>query len=363
MRIYFFGVHFDPANIPHGYAVLAEGLNSLGHTCLGNTNKMKPSIDSDYIIHASGSTKDADVILIDSTFCLFTDLGDTIGKLSKENASTPIVMIDESDGLRTPGFGKKARECALVLKTHYNRKMKYPGNFVPWQFGIANRMIDAIKPLPLTDRQSAISVNFRAKHQLRDHMNKLVLPIVEKHLKLDTRTDENKPDNFSPNDRFLFYQANGRHNPFYYQRLPQSLFVAAYGGVFCLPFGNHDKYTAKICRMINHAIPLFKYDRVRQWDSWRFWESMLAGCIALHVDLEKFGCELPVMPVNYQHYAGIDPYHPELFRDWFETAMEEWKQGKPGMLEKISVQARAFTLENYASPVVAERFLKLIEAL
>ena len=324
---------------------------------------MKPSIDSDYIIHASGSTKDADVILIDSTFCLFTDLGDTIGKLSKENASTPIVMIDESDGLRTPGFGKKAKECALVLKTHYNRKMKYPGNFVPWQFGISNRMIEAINPIPVKERNATTSVNFRVKHQLRDYMNSRTLPILKKHLEIDTKTDSNKTEEFSANDQFLYHQARGRHNPFYYQRLPHSLFVAAYGGVFCLPFGNHDKYSAKICRTVNHILPLFKYDRVRQWDSWRFWESMLAGCITLHVDLEKFGCEMPVMPVNYQDYVGIDPYRPEIFQDWFRTAMEEWKQGKPKILENMSASAREFVLKNYTPPVVAERFLKLLESI
>lgn len=363
MKIYFYGCNYDPISVPHECAVLAEGLAALGHQCFGEIDKLRETADGSPVIHASDSMAEADVIIMDSIINIAADSEQELQKISSIAHTTPIVFIDESDGLRTPGFGKNARSCALVLKSHFNRKMKYPRNFVPWQFGISNRMVEAINPIPVKERNETISVNFRVKHQLRDHMNSLTLPILKKYLEIDTKTDSNKPEEFSANDQFLFHQARGRHNPFYYQRLPHSLFVAAYGGVFCLPFGNHDKYSAKICRTVNHILPLFKYDRVRQWDSWRFWESMLAGCITIHVDLEKFGCEMPVMPVNYQDYVGIDPYHPEIFRDWFQTAMEEWKQGKPKILESMSASAREFVLKNYSSPVVADRFLKLLESI
>lgn len=365
MKIYFYGSHYDPVWVPHQCAVLAEGLDLLGHECYGEAAKMRPSVDSPAIIRESpGQTTllSSDVIIVDSHLSLFTDLENELKRLfSLTKRNIPIVFIDESDGLRTPGFGKHARACDFVLKSHFNRKMKYPGSFVPWQFGISKRMMDAIHPLPVQKRKAAIAVNFRVKHQLRDYMNHLVLPIIHDYWETDTTTDNNKPEEFSPNDQFLFHQARGRHNPFYYQRISRNMAMAAYGGVFCLPFGNHDKYTAKICRVINHTIPLFKYDRIRQWDSWRFWESMLAGCITLHVDLEKFGCLMPVMPLNFHDYIGIDPYHPQIFKDWIGAAMDERKKGSPRLLENMSAASRDFVIKNYAPPVVAERFLDLLK--
>ena len=71
----------------------------MGHTCLGNTNKMKPSIDSDYIIHASGSTKDADVILliIDATSKYVQNSLNFLWKLQKQSERTIAVVINKTD--------------------------------------------------------------------------------------------------------------------------------------------------------------------------------------------------------------------------------------------------------------------------
>lgn len=215
-----------------------------------------PSILHIYLVNQRKTPlNEFDLIIISAAYNL-SDIDEKIIELWKSAPHAILVMVDESDGLRTPGFSKGGKACDLVLKCHYNRNMKYPKNFVPWQFGISQRMIDATHPIPVPERAASTSVNFRVHHQLREYMNNRVLPIFEKYAPLDTTIDNQDLSTFSENDRFLFQQARGRHNPFYYQRIPHNLFALAYGGVFCLPFGNHDKYSAKIARMINNTLPI-----------------------------------------------------------------------------------------------------------
>lgn len=350
----------NPIEVPHNIAVLIDGLAKPGFNFFSDAKRYRRSIDSPYLVNQRKTPlKEFDLIIISAAYNL-SDIDEKIIELRKSAPNTILVMIDESDGLRTPGFGKGGQACDLVLKCHYNRKMKYPKNFVPWQFGISQRMIDAIHPLPVSERNPSAAVNFRVHHQLREYMNDRVLPIFEKQATLDTTVDNQDSSAFSENDRFLNQQARGRHNPFYYQRIPHNLFAIAYGGVFCLPFGNHDKYSAKIARIINNILPLFKFDRVRQWDSWRLWESMLAGCCTLHVDLEKYGCYMPVMPVNYKDYIGVDPDHLDIFSSWLEKAMQDWKNGDYTQLQAMSDSARNFVLDNYHPTIVAQRFLDIL---
>lgn len=362
MNFYFYGLKHDPVWVTHESICLAEGLCSLQHNCYGDAERLRHTPDALPLIRYNPDIRpqNCDAVILSSQISVYADVKKELGNLfSQIGTHIPVFFIDEADGLRTPGFLRAAGKCHKVLKSHFNRKMKYPANFVPWQFGVAQRHIDYIQALPVTERNTSLLVNFRVRHQLRDYMNRLCLPILSSSLDIDNTVDGNRPESFTEKDRFLYAQSRGRHNPAYYERLPHGLFSAAYGGVFCLPFGNHDKYTAKLVRMVNDTLPLFRYDRIRQWDSWRFWESLLAGCITLHVDLETFGCLMPVMPVNYRDYIGIDPYHPEIFREWVESAMGEWENGDPQMLRSLSDNARNFVLNNYRPIHVAQRLLEM----
>ena len=88
------------------------------------------------------------------------------------------------------------------------------------------------------------------------------------------------------------------------------------------------------------------------WDSWRFWEAMAAGCVSIHADFDKYGMALPVKPVNWEHYIGIDFDRP---KDAVDRIIAE-----PEVLERISFQGRAFALKHYSPVPVAKRFLALI---
>lgn len=363
MNLFIYGLDKNPIAVPHCIAALTEGLCSLGHQVYSETNKYRIKKNGLFLVHGTEESPALfDTILFPSYYSS-EHFDQKILALRKSAPNAILVMVDESDGLRTPGFGKGGQACDLVLKCHYNQKMKYPKNFVPWQFGISQRMIEAIHSIPVSERTASASINFRVHHQLRAYMNNRVLPFFEKYASLDTTIDNQDPSTFSPNDQFLFKQACGRHNPFYYQRISHNLFAIAYGGVFCLPFGNHDKYTAKIARTFNSVLPLFKSDRVRQWDSWRLWESMLAGCCTLHVDLGKYGCHMPVMPINYKDYIGIDPDNLDIFRSWLDKTMQDWKNGDYTQLQNMSDAARNFVLGNYHPKVIAQRFLDILHKI
>ena len=58
------------------------------------------------------------------------------------NRKYKLVFIDAADGLITPGYSEELRQVDFVLKSHYCNKYKYPKNFVPWQIGLTNRIID-----------------------------------------------------------------------------------------------------------------------------------------------------------------------------------------------------------------------------
>ncbi|MGV3464691.1 MAG: hypothetical protein ACO1OT_05295, partial [Heyndrickxia sp.] len=91
-----------------------------------------------------------------------------------------------------------------------------------------------------------------------------------------------------------------------------------------------------------------KKNRIIQWDSWRFWESLCAACIPIHVDLEKYGVELPIMPNNWQHYIGIDL--DNLNRDIERIAQDP-------SVKSIGLQGRKWMIVNYSPKTSAQRIL------
>jgi hypothetical protein len=92
---------------------------------------------------------------------------------------------------------------------------------------------------------------------------------------------------------------------------------------------------------------------VVQFDSWRFWESLAAGCLTLHVDLDKYGCSFPVQPENWKHYVGFDLRH-------IDQDIRRLKDSR-SRLEEIALAGREWAVTHYSPRAVAERFLNMME--
>jgi hypothetical protein len=97
---------------------------------------------------------------------------------------------------------------------------------------------------------------------------------------------------------------------------------------------------------------LGKKERSIQWDSFRFWEALSAGCLSFNLDLDKYGVILPEMPVNWSHYIGID-------LDRVEESMDRVEQIK-GSFEEIAQCGREWALAHYSPKAVARRFLSAL---
>lgn len=361
MEAYFYFGSDLGTTVYHSCVCLAEGFSELGIASYSDFPNCLIGIGKDYLIKQDNdhTMDDADIIIIHYTlYERNADADNILAQINKKPRKYITVFLDDSDGLRTPGFQKGAGSCDMVLKSHYNRLYKYSRNFHPWQFGITNRIINAVSPLPCKDRIPQILVNFRAKHQLRDFVGKLIEPVFSKYMFWNTECDTFSSESLEGDDLLFWQQTGARHYPEYYKKLSSSMVCACYGGVFAIPVGNYNKYTAKIAREINNCLHIYEWDRVRQWDSWRLWEAWAAACCVVHVDLEKYGCVLPVMPENGKHYIGIDIKNIGKLEALLAKNSEMPKESS--LLGEIAANGREFVLENYAPVKVAERLLNML---
>ena len=89
-----------------------------------------------------------------------------------------------------------------------------------------------------------------------------------------------------------------------------------------------------------------------QWDSWRLWESLSAGCLIFQVDMEHYGLTLPVMPKNWEHYIGVNFDNLEEFKTQLQRNVSRFGQ--------IAENGKKWALDNYSPKNIAKRFLKLV---
>lgn len=346
-------VPYYPDLAYHDYISLAEGLTALGIRCYGDRDMYQPGIGQPFLIKHDEKFRPDDADIVFFHFLIYRAgeyrANQLIRKIThSRNRQFITVFIDADDGLITPGYKKGAQSCDIVLKSHYNHKYKYPSNFYPWQFGLTHRILNAVNPVSFDKKINSFLVNFRQRHQLRDYINNQIRPIVEKYMHWDNTIDNFTNEELNEEEILLWKQTGGRHYPNYYNKLSTSKACACYGGVFALPWGNHNKYTAKIARKINNIIQISQWDRVRQWDSWRLWETWAAGSCVIHIDFEKYGCRLPVMPENGIHYIGIDINN-----------LPEFEQSFGKDTESIARNGREFVLKNYIPVETARRLLDL----
>ncbi len=358
MKIYFLCYPQGPpdkAGYQHQVVGLAEGLKEHGIEFFSNINywKIRPG-SNEYLLNAKPDHhyEDFDVVVVNSMFYDYGREDLLPEQIFSKKRKFKLVFIDRSDGYITPGFLPKIRNADLVLKSHYNRKYTYPENFVPWQFGLSNRIISSLNPLPFDDRQNEILVNYRVQHNVRNLAEKKVMGEVCKHLKRNSDVDsfDERPD--GEYDRLYWEQTGRRHSPAYYKRLERSKACAAFGGTLQNSLTAKQNIFSKYLGKVDYRYNFLKHDRVYQYDSWRFWESLASGCVTLHLDFDKYGAVIPEMPQNDKHYLGID--------------LSDLKNTKKRIAQidrykDISHYGREWVLKYYTPKIIAARFLNLLE--
>ncbi|GEM_PF-450654 len=341
---------------------IAEGLKKLDIPFYSNINywQITPQRNNYLFRHHPGIThRDCDVVVLDKNW---TFSHQTFPEhLFSPDRTYITVYLDDLDGPKASW----TEDFDFIFRTHCNRGIQYPKNFVPWAFGLSNRIMQETMNLPKFQKKNRhLLVNFRlnqetlrvsnwckvrveqgwlrvdqgvihADYPLRRIVRDLFFPQIQTLLPVKEIVDS---FNHRPVDEYHYLQwtqTGKRHYPTYYKHLKESVACASFAGWMVPDSGSGETF-------------------VEWWDSWRFWESLAAGCVTFQVDFEKYGIKLPVMPENWRHYIGID-------LDNIQNTVDRIAND-PGILEQISQEGRMWAIENYSPVPTALRFLNIIRS-
>lgn len=346
----------EKAAYQHSIICLAEGLRELGIPFFSNINYWRTSPEEEGYLFKH----DPEVTCDDCTVVVMDQFWFCYGAAIPQNLFHPgrkyiTVYMDWSDEQVTRSWNQEFRKFDFIFRTHWNRRCSYPSNFHPWAFGLSDRIIGETADLPnFQARRRVLLNNSRIEHSLRRIIRNKFLTRIQEVLPLDNTVESLDEHPSGPYHLLQWKQTGRRHYPGYYKRLRESVASACFSGFFLppeLPKLLARKFLKNLWFKIAEKADLTS-DRVAQWDSWRFWESLSAGCVAFHLDFERYGLYLPVMPQNWKHYIGIDLNNVQKVID---RMLEE-----PEVLEKISTQGRRWALENYSPVPVALQFLEKV---
>ncbi|WGV28231.1 glycosyltransferase family 1 protein [Halotia branconii] len=341
----------------HLLICLAEGFRELGIPFFSNINYWQESPEKEEYLfnHRPDITADdcSIVVLTNNWFNIKEPLPTRLFHAQRQYKT---VYLDGDDSDKTYIDKPEFRQFDFIFRNHFNKKLNYGHNFYPWSFGLSNRILQQVNAVPsFQQRKRQILINFRhwrTGHPVRNISCSSFMPQISKILQIDNSVDN--PHNISEDSyHYLqWLQTGGRHYPTYYQRLQNSMACACFGGFFVPAWPQNPGNL--INRSGKHLLSRLrlKTKTIVQWDSWRFWESLAAGCATFHIDFEKYGISLPVMPQNWQHYIGID-------LDNVQASIDKIADD-PEILKRVAIQGRIWALENYSPVPTARRFLETI---
>jgi hypothetical protein len=341
----------------HLFICLAEGFRELGIQFFSNVNYWQESpYSQEYLFRHSQDITPDDCSIVIFTNTWFNNNYPLPTNLFHANRQYLTVYIDGNDCDKDYNKLPEYRQFDFILKTHYNRHLNYLDNFYPWAFGLSNRILNELQNLPrFQDRKKQLLINFRhwqTGHPVRNFSSRLLIPHISKLMEINNTVDDRANYSRESYHYLHWQQTGGRHYPSYYQRLKNSTACACFGGFFVpsWPKNSGGLINRNIQRILTRL--RLKSNTVVQWDSWRLWESLAAGCATFQLDFEKYGLALPVMPENWRHYIGIDLDNV--------TATIERIADEPEILEKIAWEGYLWAIKNYSPVPTALRFLEIV---
>jgi hypothetical protein len=348
----------EATGLVHPLVCLGEGLRALGIDFYANADywRLSPNTE-EYLFRYDSRVQPEDCSIIVVNVGWIESNRQLSEKLLAANRKYIVVCFDDADGSNTPSWNSEYRQFDFIFKAHYNSKLWFPSNIYPSAFGLSERILKATNNITdFSQRKRNLIVNFRPaksfNHSVRESVGKEFLPRIQEVLPINDSVDATNAHPSDPYDCLQWSQTGRRHYPNYYKRLLDSAACACFGGFFVPPFPrNQSSFMNRALKLSFSKLGL-KSNRIIQWDSWRFWESLAAGCATFHVDFDKYGCQLPVMPENWQHYIGID-------LDNIQEAIDRIN-ADPKILERVSVEGRRWALEHYSPVPTTLRFLKTV---
>jgi hypothetical protein len=373
-KVYFYCRNED-GNLQEDVITLAEGLRELGVPYAANCDYWRQSTAPEDFLFRHDPTvfpDDCDIVVVSYTWPYWVRMKtfDLVRRPLPEGLFKPgrkyrTVYMDSHDGHRTVSWEPEFRQFDLILRTKLNRRAWHPENLQPWAYGFTNRILEATRNAPpFAQRKKKILVNFGASHPYphgtRELAARTFQPAITQILPLEGTKDDLSVAPSDPYEALMWRQTGCRFSRNYYERLKHHQAVACFCGEMIppMPFRNPECYLvggnkAKLRRKFYNALACFdpRPPRSVQWDSFRFWEALCAGCTAFNLDLDRYGVLLPMMPENWKHYIGVD-------FDRVEETVERI-QADPGCLERIAAAGHAWAMEHYSPKAMARRFLEM----
>lgn len=371
----FFYCRNEEGNLQEDVITLAEGFRELGIPYYANCDYwLQSTAPGDYLFRKDPEVRvdDCDIVVVSYTWPSWIRMKtfDLVRRplpdgLFKPGRKYRTVYMDSHDGHRTVSWEPEFRQFDLILRTKLNHRAWHPENMRPWVLGFTNRILQATAGAPpFAARKKTVLINFGASHPyphgIRDLARERFEPRIARLLEIDRRKDDLSKEPENPYDALMWRQTGERFSRSYYERLKQSQAVACFCGELIppLPFRNPECYLvggnrAKLRRALYEGMGRLdpRPPRSVQWDSFRFWEALTAGCAAFNLDLEHYGVEIPVMPENWQHYIGLD-------FNRVDEAIERL-EADPELLERVGQAGHRWALEHYSPREMASRFLKV----
>lgn len=338
MDLYARGVYFfsDSPTFSYAATCLADGLDQIGVPVLANISYGDPLI-TDFCFE-----KCMEPDWRDKAYCVVVDLQDTrqyyhqVVKFEAPHERTIVLcMQDDAGAFCIDGV-------AALLCAHENSFRKIEGIRVPIGFGLSSAMIrKSLDLTPETPRIDGFLHSFRPSlnQHLRACLDLVLLPALSQQIPVHHRLT-----------------SAGRWNDDYYTLLRQHLGCLAYGGTFEQDFSKNEYFMQnEQFRMFMSCVDQKRETVVLRWDSWRFWESLIFGCVTVHLNFEEYGFVLPEMPENWKHYIGINLAD---VRSDVERLQDERKR-----LPEIAWNGRQWVIEHYSPIAAGRRFLALMRRL
>ena len=372
-RVYFYCCD-EPGNLQEDVIALAEGLRALGIPYFANCDYWQQSTDpGDYLFKRDHrvSHHDCDVVVVTYTWPLWVRMGDFKARhqllpegLFKPGRGYATVFMDNYDGYRTVSWGEEYRRFDLILRSKFNKRAFHPSNMRPWAYGLTNRIINAAaNSLPFEERVPALLVNFGASHHfnysVREISHKRLEPKLRHVIPIDYTKDDLSEEPVDPYAALMWRQTGGRFSQSYYDRLKRTQAMVSFCGDIIPPAPwRPEAYLVGGNRAALRRLAFGLLGRLDRrapravgCDSFRFWEGLAAGCAIINVDLEYYGVELPVMPVNRVHYLGLNFGKINAF---VERLVDE-----PELFEKVGAAGRSWAATHYSPKAVAQRFISM----
>jgi hypothetical protein len=368
----YFLVHPDAANYQWDVVPLAEGLEALGKPFFGSANYWRKP-DGTYLIRKSADIDPlgADAVVVSTGYLNWTKENGVIeqGALPQwmnegRAKKARFVAMDVCDGYLSSAIYRWGGRFDVVLRSHFNARISWPSNVRPWAFGLSNRMIEYGKRYGKSwfDREGCIfafGASHGYEHTARERASELYLSCIHSRMPVFRAQDDLTLPPGDEIERDIWQQCARRHSAKFFARVGKAKLCATFCGdlVPGLPWSPDYLVGGKkaaLKRSVWAALSRLAGSKPRniQADSWRFWETLACGAIAINFDADESGWKLPAQPQPGVHYLATSLCRGE--KHLGEALCDD------SLLHDIAQQGSAWAMREYAPAAVAARLLDIV---